>query len=82
MGIVFEKLVKAKCWDDKYGSYGTLNEAKIACKSDKTCAAVYDPGCNDANECYLCPNDTLEWDYKKSSPDCVYLKAVASGNYC
>jgi hypothetical protein len=69
----WNKLEKKHCWMEKYGTYTTVEAAKLACTSDPTCTAVYDQGCDaGANDIYLCgavPNG-----YTSSAHSCIYEK--------
>jgi len=57
------------CSYDQYGSYPTLQDAKLACDSDISCAGVYDHYCDD-KDFSLCPIDANTY----ASTSCIYLK--------
>jgi hypothetical protein len=71
--VTYIKMEKKHCWGQKYGSYNTVADAKVACSSDAACTGVYDNGCNaEAGTIYLCgavPNG-----YSTSGSSCVYKK--------
>ncbi len=75
--------VEAKhCSDDQYGTFKTLNDARMACTSDKTCSMVYDDVC-DNDVFYLCPIGSAQ----KASTigSCLYIKQQRpddSGKLC
>ena len=61
--------------------YATLDEARAACSSDRSCSAVYDSQCNGANFnlCRLCDFDVCGDLFDDGGYSCVYRK---SGSYC
>ena len=61
-----------KCYNEVYGDYGTLSEAKTACNADTNCAAVYDQGCDGSHNYKLCPNGYSETTSTDGS--CLYKK--------
>ena len=67
---MFAKTTKKECFDDKYGSYKTLDEAMLACAVDKNCEKIYDQGCA-GGPFSLCPWNSPE---HKSSGSCLYTK--------
>ena len=68
----FKKIEGKECDENKYGDFSDFDEAKLVCKSDKTCASIYDVGCGNQKKYHLCPED----EEKPSSESCVYLKFV------
>ena len=70
-GDIYKKLSLKHCNTNKYGSYTTLNLAKLACLSDANCRGVYDTGCNDKDEYTLCDGSR---GFDKSGSSCVYEK--------
>ena len=78
----FTKIENKHCFSNKYGSYDTLAEAKVACGRDGNCSAAYDENCNNKAPFYLCP--------KSSSPEhssllsCLYQKTgrLSFGRHC
>jgi len=67
----YKKLEKKHCYYDKYGSYETLDEAIVACNSDKNCSKVYDDGCDNEGPFALCPRKSAELN---ASLSCLYVK--------
>ena len=67
---MYAKTVKKECFDDKYGSYETLDEAMFACAMDENCEKIYDQGCI-GGPYSLCPWNSPEY---KSSGSCLYTK--------
>ena len=60
------------CYNERYGSYTTIQAAKDACISDSNCQGVYDQGCDaGANDIFLCP---IGISYSSSSASCIYQK--------
>ena len=57
------------CSYDEYGSYSTLENAKLACDSDNTCGGVYDHYCDD-KDFSLCPQGANMYE----STSCTHLK--------
>ena len=74
---MFAKTGKRHCFDDKYGSYNTLEEAEFACANDEKCEKVYDQGCNNIDDFTLCPWNSTEF---VSSVSCIYTKPGKYGN--
>ena len=66
----FKKVESKECDETKYGDFSDFDEAKLVCKSDKTCASIYDVGCGNQKKYHLCPED----EEKPSSESCIYLK--------
>ena len=52
--FAFKEPEKKNCSNDYYGDYEGLEDAKVACKADKNCTAVYDIRCDNHNKFYLC----------------------------
>ena len=73
---MFAKTVSRHCFDDKYGEYTTLEEAKFACASDEKCEKVYDQGCDDEGAYTLCPWNSTNFE---SSVSCIYTKPGSHG---
>ena len=78
LDLVFTKLENTHCYDEKYGEYETLDEAKVVCHSDSNCIAVYDNSCDNKNAFYLCPKGLPLED---SPTSCIYQNPKASGRY-
>ena len=75
----YTKLSKKSCYDDRYGSYYTIQEAMTACSSDENCQGVYDIGCDaQGGDIYLCPTSaTFKDDNQMHITDptsCIYQK--------
>ena len=76
----YTKVEKKECFRSKYGSYGTLDEAKHACDYDERCFAVYDYQCNNEGRFSLCRKGyPVKYDYWS----CIYRKSsLRSGKHC
>ena len=66
----YKKIAGKSCFNDKYESYYTLQDAKLACSSDPRCKAIYEDGCNDS-EFFLCPESATFYD---SWFSCIFEK--------
>ena len=63
-----------ECSDATYGSYDTVDEAKIACSSIDHCKGVYDVTCNGEDPIYLCPRGS---EFEESDwESCVYQRGM------
>ena len=72
-------LDKKHCYEDRYGSFSTIQSAKDACSNDPNCQGVYDQGCDsDANDIYLCPTSAT---YETSSSSCIFQKNENGKNF-
>ena len=56
--------------------FGTLEEARYACSSNKNCVGILDEGCKEDFEYYLCLD--FYWEDKEHS-SCIYKKKEAKG---
>jgi len=70
-----------QCWNDKYGSYVSMADAKWACNYDSNCKGVYDTDCDGKGTYHLCPNDAT---YVDSGKSCIYDKTACKDktSYC
>ena len=59
------------CYDNKYGSFATMQDAKLVCLEDSKCIGVYDQHCDGENSFSLCPR---EHDLESSTSSCTYIK--------
>ena len=68
----YTKLSENNCYDDRYGSYYTIQEAMTDCSSDGNCQGVYDAGCDaQGGDIYLCSTSAT---FVNGSTSCVYQK--------
>ena len=68
----YSKLSYKHCWDDRKGSYSTIDKAKDACNQNTDCKGVYVQDCNaDPNNIYLCPSNAV---FRNSSSSCIHEK--------
>ena len=74
---MFIEISKAHCFDERYGSYKSLEEALLVCAADKNCGKVYDQGCNNEDDYALCPFKSKEL---VSTVSCMYAKPGKYGN--
>ena len=71
---VYTKFEKIQCYDESYGSYDSLAEAKLACSSDSRCTGVYDQGCDsESGDIFLCPMQPPF--FNSSTKSCMYVKS-------
>ena len=68
----FTKTASRSCYQNDYGRYDTLDEAKLACSNDSECSGIYDVFCN-GPPFVLCP---MKEDLKYSKSSCTYIKGM------
>ena len=68
----FTKTASRSCYQNDYGRYETLDEAKYACSNDSECSGIYDVFCN-GPPFVLCPKKE---DLKYSKLSCTYIKGM------
>lgn len=68
--LEYYQQVSMECKNDAYGSYRSLQDAKLACDSDDHCWGVYDEFCPNSPYFYLCPH----WADLNHSFSCTILK--------
>ena len=75
-GQNYHKVEQYSCWDDKYGLYDSVEDAKAACSLDANCQAVSQSSCDESlNEVFLCPFGA---SYVSGSVSCIYEKTGIS----
>lgn len=68
----FIKTERRSCYQNDYGRYNTLDDAKFACSNDSECLGIYDVYCN-GPPFYLCPKGK---ELKISKSSCTYIKGM------
>ena len=68
----FTKTASRSCYQNDYGRYDTLDEAKLACSNDSECSGIYDVFCN-GPPFVLCPKKE---EFKHSKSSCTYIKGM------
>ena len=68
------KVYHSNCFSGQ--GFGTLEEARYACSSNKNCVGILDEGCKEDFEYYLCLD--FYWEDKEHS-SCIYKKKEAKG---
>lgn len=78
----YKRLSNTGCKNNWYGSFTEIQEAKIACKEDDNCSAVYDVECGNGNKYHLCPEEDGEGEdvWINSAMSCIHLKLIV-GRY-
>jgi hypothetical protein len=56
-------------------AFASLNDAMMACGGDRMCTGVYDPGCNNVGNYYLCASEST---YAANTYSCSYRKDAAA----
>ena len=70
---------KKHCNNNKYDPYESLAEAEDKCTNDGNCRGVYDSGCENRGDFYLC--EVGSYEFGDSTDSCVYEKnyGITSG---
>ena len=66
------------CKDYEYVLFNDIEEAKLQCKREKNCTAIYDVECGVVGTYYLCPEIENVIEYHESS--CVHEKIIIGKN--